>query len=204
MKKILVLAALVAAMFVTSVASAAPIRVERELGWKNRISLRVPTAATEYSNVARALASFDTAGVGDLGLDTTGVFTMRDIHFPPNFPVLGAVTSTAGFSANDSLLIGYLYVYRDSTAAGSPSLTGYTATFECSSDGLSWKTAQAYGTISVAAGESQAFCPIFFVPSSGSDWKLLSNKLRIIFTTVNGILPAARAKIVYWADDGRR
>lgn len=203
MKKILYLVALMATL-IPALSFAAPIRVEKELGWKSRRPSRFALPTTEVDYIPRALASLDTAGLGDNGVDTTGVFSLRDIAFPPNYPVGNGVSTTGGFSGNDSLLVGYLYIYRDSTAAGSPTFTGCTATFQTSSDGNSWASAQSYGTISVSSGESSGIIPMFMTPSSGSDWKLISNRVRVVFATVNGILPAARVRLVYWADDGRR
>lgn len=191
MKKILSFAVLVAALLVPSLVFAATERVEKELGWGTYVNGVLSTST--YG--ARTLAGNN---------DTTAVFSMQDVSILGNgFPVSAGVSTSGGFSANDSLLVGYVVLYRDSTAAGSPTLTAVTASLQASFDGLSWSGA---GSTSQAptSGDAIAVLPVFVVPASGPTWNITVMRLRIVFGTVTGILPACRAKLVYWAEANRR
>jgi hypothetical protein len=187
MKKILTFAVLMAAMIPT-LSFAATIRVEKELGWGTYLLHQQSTAT--YS--ARTLFGGD---------DTTAVFSMSDAAiFGDGFPV-GAGTLYP--SKNDSLCVGYVIIYRDSTEAGSPTLTAVTASIQASSDGLSWSSAGST-TQAPSSGDAVAVLPIFVVPSSGPTWNIVAQRLRIVFSSVTGNLPACRAKLVYFADNDRR
>lgn len=187
MKKILSLVALMATL-IPALSFAAPIRVEKELGWGTYAAHQQSTAS--YS--ARTLAG---------GNDTTAVFSMADASILGNgFPVGAGSLYPAG---NDSLCVGYVILYRDSTAAGSPTLTAVTASIQSTGDNLSW-TASGSTTQAPSSGDAVAVLPLFVIPSSGPTWNITAPRLRIVFSAATGILPACRAKLVYWADNDRR
>jgi hypothetical protein len=147
----------------------------------------VPNGAFATMSGPKVLASGD-------AIDTTGIFTLRDCSF------LGSGNAVDNFASQDSILIGYLVVYTDSTADGASTCTAVTATFDASGDGRDWAVA---GT---AAGILASDDPIVALPviqRAGLDHQSLfatAPNLRIRFTTVTGILLAARCKFIYWQD----
>jgi hypothetical protein len=186
MKKILsaVLAALV---LVPTLAFAGVIRVERQIPW-----------ASYPLNVQTVLGNKPLASAA---VDTTAIFSMADAAFSGNgFPVGAGSLYPSG---NDSLTVGYIVVYRDTTAAGTTNLTGLTFTIESSHDAVTWASASGFGA-TCTSGDPTVTIPLTIRHGEPAHWNLLATKLRGRFTTVNGQLPAAKVKLVYWADDGRR
>ena len=186
MKKILCFAVLLASMLAAGVASAqdAVVRVEREIYWANSY----PAGVWDGTIVSKPLAGATA--------DTTSVFSLGDASVRsygfPNSSFLAA-------SSTDSLLVGYVHVYRDSSAAGTTNLTALTANLEASYDGRSWANC---GTVTGAAtsGDPVIALPIYMVPSVTNRFSMLSPYIRLAFTTTTGQLPNARIKVVYWAD----
>lgn len=191
MKKILSLVALMATL-IPALSFAAPVRVEREIGWGS------------YANGVLSTATIGARPLAGATPDTSAVFSMSDVAIlGGGFPVGNGVSTTGGFSANDSLCVGYIVGYRDSTAAGTTNLTAVTASLQASYDQFTWAGA---GTVTQApsSGDPVFVLPIFVVPGSGPTWNITAPRLRLAFTTTTGQMPACRLKLVYWADNDRR
>lgn len=191
MKKILSFVVLAAIMLVPSLASAAVVRVDKELGWGT------------YVNGQPITVRFGTQPVS-LNNDTTGVFSLQDAAvFGGGFPVNGGTAVNGGFSGNDSLIVAYVVLYRDSTAAGTTDLTAITATIQATYDAVTWTNAGTSAQAPVS-GSSIITIPLYMVPNSGPTLNLLAPRLRIAFGSMTGALPAARVKIIYAAEGDRR
>ena len=189
MKNVLrfLLAALVLTGMAVTDASAERIRVEKTIRWL-AVNSAVADGAFQTQEGTKPLASE--------ALDTTGVFNMQDADVDGHFLTLVVGSE----NAQDSLIVGYLVAYSDSSADGASTLTAVTATIDASGDGQDW------ATVCTAAGIAASDDPIVAIPlvlRPGLDHQnLLTNapKLRIRFTTVTGYLLAARLKLVYWAN----
>ena len=191
MKKILSLVALMATL-IPAFSFAAPIRVEREIGWGS------------YANGVMSTSTIGPRLLQGTTPDTSAVFSMSDVSIlGGGFPVGNGVSTSGGFSANDSLCVGYIVGYRDSTAAGTTNLTAVSATLQSSYDQFTWAGAIS-STQAPASGDPVFVLPLYLVPSNGATWNITAPRLRLVFTTTTGQMPACRLKLVYWADNDRR
>lgn len=188
MKKFLVLAAL--ALFTVGFATQADARLvkkSQELGWLTPNS-GVPNGAFQVSYTPKPLASET--------LDTTGTFSLMRAS------VAAWGNAIDGVSAQDSVLVGYLVCYSDSTADGASTLTAVTATFDASGDGWDWSVA---GTAAGIAASDDPIIAMPIVQRAGLDHQNLflnAPILRVRFTAATGLLLACRVKVVYWEEDG--
>jgi len=192
MKKILSLFVLSVIMLVPMLASAAVVRVDKELGW----GTYGPSFASSATTV-----NFSTRTVGGDD-DTTGVFSLQDAAiFGAGFPVNGG----ALFSRNDSLLVAYVVIYRDSTTAGAytKNLTAITAAVQASYNGDYWASAGS-SSQAPSSGDVVVTIPLYMVPTLGPSLNLMAPRLRIVFNGSTGSLTGCRAKIIYAAEDARR
>ena len=190
MKKILCFAVLLASMLAAGVASAqdAVVRVEREIYWANSY----PNHIWDGTIVSKPLAGATA--------DTTSPFTLSDAAIRgAGFPI----SSFNVESKNDSLLVGFVHIYRDSVVAGSPTLTAVTAKIETSYDGRSWANCGVV-TGSANSGDCVIAIPIYLLVGDTNRFSIFSPLVRLAFTTTTGIMPSARIKLVYWADANRR
>lgn len=190
MKNLKFLAALVAALVVcvgfTPDANAGRIRKEVMIPWLSPNSA-LPNGAFATSSSTKPLASET--------LDTTGVFSLSDADVPMGLGGAGI----DNVASQDSILVGYVVAYSDSTADGASTLTAATATIDASGDGADWSVV---GTTAAIAASDDPIVAFPLVLRPGLDHQnLLTNApiLRIRFTTVTGILLACRLKLVYWA-----
>lgn len=188
MKKIL-LAAL-AAFTLVGAAQAERVQVIKDLGWLTPNSA-VANGANQVSFAPRPLNS------ESAGLDTTGVFSMMDADFsgmPGAF-----ITDVASGTGLDSVLVGYIVLYSDSSADGASTCTAVTATIEASGDGNDWCTV---ATAAGIAASDDPVVPIMLCTRPSLDHQMLlttAPRLRIRFTTVTGILVAAKCRLIYWS-----
>lgn len=189
MKKFLVLAALAGVLVASVVGPAEARRVLRrqELGWLTPNSA-VPNGAFQVSYTPKPLASGT--------LDTTGVFSLQNADWT------GYGNAVDNFSAQDSVIVGYLVCFSDSTADGASTLTAATATFDASMDGNDWAVA---GTAALVAASDDPVVAVPIVQRAGIDHQnlfALARQLRVRFTAATGYLLACRVKVMWWAEDG--
>lgn len=187
MKNKLFLAALAALTLSASVATAEGFRREITLPWL-RADATVPNGAFATHSGTQPLNT--EAGA----IDTTGIFSLTDADILS----LGG-RGVDNVASQDSVLIGYIVVYTDSTADGASTCTAITASIDASGDGADWAAVGTTAAI-LASDDPVAALPLVLRP--GLDHQLLlttAPKLRIRFTTVTGILLAARCKLIYRA-----
>lgn len=188
MKKFLVLAALAlfSVGFAVTHADAAPVKKIIELGWLTP-DVNEPGGGYLVSLATRPLASE--------ALDTTGVFSLMDAS------ELGGGSARGDIANVDSVLIGYLVCYTDSTADGASTLTAATATIDASGDGRDWA---AVCTVALVAASDDPVVTGALVQRTTIDHlNLLTTapRLRIRFTAATGYLLACRVKVIYWVDE---
>ena len=185
MKNRIVLAALAAIAMLSGVAHAERVRKEVQIPWLAPNSA-LPNGAFQTSSTPKPLASET--------LDTTGVFSLSDAD------VLGlGGAGIDNLASQDSVLVGYLVAYTDSSADGASTLTAATATIDASGDGQDWAVV---GTSAVIAASDDPIVAFPLVLRPGLDHQnLLTNApvLRVRFTSATGLLLACRLKLVYWA-----
>lgn len=180
-----ILGALAMVCALNTVAGAVAVKTEVSIPWLSPNSA-VPNGAWQVSPSPKPLASET--------IDTTGTFTLRDCSFN------GPGNSIDNYAAQDSVLIGYLVIYSDSTADGASTLTAVTATFDASGDGTDWAVA---GTAAGILASDDPIVALPIVQRAGLDHQSLfatAPLLRIRFTSATGLLVAARCKIIYWQD----
>ena len=171
------------ALSVTSAFAGTAVRAEQQVMWR----VVDDVAAGTFKLVPSKVMSSDV-------IDTTGTFSLDDCSF------VGPGNAVDNFASQDSVLIGYLVLYSDTTADVANTLTAVTATFDASGDGTDWAVA---GT---AAGILASDDPIVALPivhRAGLDHQSLfamAPKLRVRFTTATGILASVKLKVVYWVD----
>ena len=188
MKKILI-AALAALTFVLGFntdASAKRVRVDLQIPWLAP-NVLLPNGGFATSSITKPLASET--------LDTTGFFSLRDVDL--------GIFSAVKLASQDSIFAGYLSVYSDSTADGASTCTAITATIDASGDGADFSTV---GTTTAILASDDPIASFMLCLRPGLDHQMLlatAPLLRIRFTTVTGILMAARVKLTYWREDGQ-
>lgn len=172
MKKILVLAALVAAMFTPSLASAQIQRVEKNLSW----STGLDTLAFNYS--------------GDT-VKTAG-FSIADAH-PVN------LVGSDGANYSDSLFVGHVLVWAADNNSHA-SLSVATATIQVG-NGTTWNTIGTSAGYIEAAGQRFVAFPLIYRIAYPSANLLYAPSVRIVWPTsaLTGKLSAARVKVVYYS-----
>jgi hypothetical protein len=163
-------------------------RVQKELGW-NVADITKPDGAFNTLFVPRPIAS-ETP-------DTTGIFSLQDVQL-----IGGRNGGDVGnFSSQDSILVGWVVLYTDSTADGASTLTAITASIDASGDGLDWATVQTMAQ-AAASDDPVVTIPLWLRPGLSQQANLVSApKLRIRFATATGLLLSARAVLIYWAED---
>jgi len=184
MKKLVLALAVIAAIATT--ANAGKVQVQKELGWT--------VSNSSVANGTRRVV-FTARPLDSEAIDTTGVFSLMDAS------PAGPGSFSGDIAAADSILLGYVVVYTDSTADGASTLTALTGTIDASGDGNDWATATTVSGI-LASDDPIVVLPIVQRPTlDHQNLVWMAPKLRIRFTTATGILLAARAKLVYWKED---
>jgi len=184
MKNRILIAALAALTLFVGPANAERVRKEVQIPWLSPNSA-LPNGAFQTSSSPKPLASET--------LDTTGVFSLSDADILG----LGGI-GVDNVASQDSVLVGYIVAYSDSSADGASTMTAATATIDASGDGQDWSVV---GTTAVIAASDDPIVAFPLVLRPGLDHQnLLTNApvLRVRFTTVTGILLACRLKLVYW------
>ena len=138
--------------------------------------------------------NYGTKPLASEAIDTTGFFNLQDASFA------GSGQAFDNLVTADSMLVGWLVLYSDSTADGASTCTAVTATIDASGDGWDFATA------TTASGITTSDDPVISIPvyqrPTLDHQNLIATAplLRVRFTTVTGILLACRAKFIYWAD----
>lgn len=188
MMKKLVLAAL-AAFTLASTAQAQVVLVQKELGW-------TVSDASYASGFHRAVLG--PRVLAPEAADTSGIFSLQDAALVGP----GAYDPQVGASAaSDSILVGWVVIYRDSTGDATANLTALTGTIEASGSGdaTDW-TAVGTTTSIIATGEAILAMPLVLRPIQDHQNLLINApRLRIRFTTHTGIMQAARIIVRYWS-----
>lgn len=188
MKKILFAVLAVCAM--ASPAFATRI-VQKEIGWKVADATKVDGAF---------FTIFTPRPVASETPDTSGIFSLSDADF------IGGRNGgdVANFSSQDSVLVGYVVLYTDSTSDGASTMTAVTMSIDASGDGNDWAVVQTSAQ-AAASDDPVITIPVWLVPGVSQQPSLIgAPKLRLRFATATGLLLSARAKIIYWAHDGDR
>jgi len=187
MKRLWVILGALAVFCALSVGTADAKTVKRsaQIPWL-AVNSSVPNGAFQVSFATKPLAS-ETP-------DTTGVFSLQDAS------IAGAGNAMDNSVTADSILVGWLVLYSDSTADGASTCTAVTATIDASGDGFDWSVATTASGIA-ASDDPVISIPIYMRPTlDHQNLVITAPLLRIRFTTVTGYLLACRAKMVYWAD----
>lgn len=176
--------AMVCALTVGTAEANPRVKVVQSLPWLSPNSA-VPSGAFATSSGTQPLAS--------AALDTTGIFSLV------NASIQGSGGDSDGWTVSDSILVGYIIAYSDSSADGANTLTAATATIEASGDGTDWA---AVGTVTVSATSDDPMVafPLWFKGADHQNLLVGSPMLRVRFASVTGILTACRLKLVYWKD----
>ena len=179
MKKLILAVAALAAL---ATGAEAGKRAEKPLGWAS------PNSSGTH---------FYTKPIASMEVDTTAVFSLEGASID------GGRTGgkVANFVSQDSVLVGYIVAFTDSSADGASTLTAITASIDASGDGNDWA---AVGTAAgVAASDDPiVVIPLYYRPGLSQQSLLVhAPKLRVRFTTVTGILLSARTKLVWWPDE---
>ena len=184
MKRLWVILGALAVFCALSVGTAsAAVRFEQPIQWRVADNLDAGT----FTQTARKPLASEV-------IDTSGVFSLNDCSFS------GPGNAIDNFASQDSVLIGYLVIYSDTTGDVASTLTAVTATFDASGDGNDWAVA---GTAAGILASDDPIVALPIVQRAGLDHQSLfamAPKLRVRFTSATGIMQAAKLKIVYWVD----
>ena len=185
---ILGLVMLVGLVLTVGEASAAKL-VTREVGWVTNLA----TSASNPNYTARK-------GFGTGYADTTMPFSLSNVSIPS--------TALAGTANKDTVTVGYVRFFTDSTVAVTNTLSTVSYVIEASGDGYTWAAVVTNASNAIVASGDQYFAiPLWANVGTGNNATgiktsplLTAPYLRVRFTAGTGNFFAARCQLVHWGE----
>lgn len=161
----------------------------REIGWWT-------SSATTINPVNTPRKGFGTGYA-----DTTMNFSLVGVSCPP--------AALQGAANTDSVTIGWVRFFTDSTVAVTNTLSTVSYVIEASGDGFTWATVVNNASNAIVASGDQHFAiPLWFNSGEGNSATgvktsplLTAPYLRVRFTAGTGNFFAARCQLVHWTDN---
>ena len=160
----------------------------REIGWWTSTATTVNPVNTPRK------------GFGTGYADTTFLFSLADVSCP--------TAALQGAANTDSVTIGWVRFFTDTTVAVTNTLSTVSYVIEASGDGNTWAAVVNNASNAIVASGDQHFAiPLWFNSGEGNSATgvktsplLTAPYLRVRFTAGTGNFFAARAQLLYWSD----